>query len=311
MNHLQIFSYSLIALFAFAANSVLCRLALAVEQVDAVSFTAIRLLSAAAVLIILIAIKKPTTFNGMRRYIHYGSRAGAIYLLVYAAGFSFAYLTVSTATGALALFASVQFTMLFKGWLAGHRLNPYELTGILLSLIGFVYFVFPELEKPSLEGCILMIAAGIAWGFYSLIGAKSTQPLEDTLGNFLRLVPISLLGLVVIYLFSDWQISLAGLAYTLGSGILASGLGYSLWYHVLPKLKPSIAAVSQLSVPIWAAFGGVLFVNEGIGLHLAISSGLILGDLPCLSQSFSCPSRKIVTTFAQQYQSVLTGYFCC
>ncbi|WP_199271648.1 DMT family transporter [Paraglaciecola sp. L3A3] len=289
MRSLDTFSYSLIALFAFAANSVLCRLALAVEEVDPISFTAIRLISAAAILFFIVVAKTPSQFNSIR---HYGSRAGAFYLLIYAAGFSFAYLTVSTATGALALFASVQFTMLFKGWLAGHKLNRYELTGILLSLIGFIYFVYPELEKPSIIGCLLMIAAGIAWGFYSLIGAKSTEPLKDTLGNFVRLLPISILCLIAVYIFNDSTISWLGLTYTLGSGILASGLGYSLWYHVLPSLKPSVAAVSQLSVPIWAALGGVLFVNEAIGWHLTLSSGLILGGICIVLLTRTNPPKK-------------------
>jgi drug/metabolite transporter (DMT)-like permease len=276
MNTLNLFGASLLALFAFAANSVLCRLALKVEHVDPANFTAIRLISAAAVLLLILTIKNRIHF---RRTLQLGSRTGAAYLFIYAAGFSYAYMSVSTATGALALFACVQFTMLFKNWLAGNQLATFEKIGVALSLIGFIYFVYPELDNPSLFGCILMAVAGIAWGLYSLIGAKSTQPLLDTAGNFIRLVPISILALVYIYFSANFSISTSGLLYTLGSGIFASGLGYTLWYYVLPQLPSSIAAVSQLSVPIWAAFGGILFVSEPINWHLIMSSTLILGGI--------------------------------
>jgi drug/metabolite transporter (DMT)-like permease len=278
MNTLNLFGASLLALFAFAANSVLCRLALKVEHVDPANFTAIRLISAAAVLLLILTIKNRIHF---RSTLQLGSRTGAVYLFIYAAGFSYAYMSVNTATGALALFACVQFTMLFKNWLAGNQLTTIEIVGIGLSLIGFAYFVYPELDKPSLMGCILMGVAGIAWGLYSLIGAKSTQPLLDTAGNFIRLMPISLLILTYVYVNSEFSISAPGLFYTLGSGIFASGLGYTLWYYVLPQLPSSIAAVSQLSVPIWAALGGIIFVSEPISWHLALSSGLILGGI-CL-----------------------------
>ena len=154
-----------------------------------------------------------------------------------------------------------------------------EYTGILLSLLGFIYFVFPELEKPSLVGCLLMVLAGIAWGIYSLIGAKSIHPLYDTASNFLRLTPIAIIGLLVMYFSFGIDISLNGLLYTFGSGALASGLGYTIWYQVMPELKPSIAAVCQLSVPIWAALGGILLVEEPIDLHIAVSASVILGGI--------------------------------
>ena len=267
---------TLFALFAFAANSVLCRLALNAEQVNPADFTSIRLLSASFILAIIIVIKNKTVIGNINQY---GSHAGALFLFVYAAGFSYAYITLSTATGALILFAAVQFTMLFSGWRAGNKMGYQEYSGILLSLIGFIYFVFPELEKPSLAGCLLMILAGIAWGMYSLNGAKSTNPLYDTASNFIRLAPIAIISLIAMYFNFGIDISLKGLFYTIGSGALASGVGYTIWYQVLPKLKPSIAAVCQLSVPIWAALGGVLLVDEPIDLHLAVSACVILGGI--------------------------------
>jgi drug/metabolite transporter (DMT)-like permease len=267
---------TLFALFAFAANSVLCRLALNTEQVNPADFTSIRLLCAAFVLALIIIIKDKSVLSKINQY---GSHAGALFLFVYAAGFSYAYITLSTATGALILFSAVQFTMLFRGWLVGNKMGYQEYTGIFVSLLGFTYFVFPELEKPSLIGCLLMVLAGIAWGMYSLIGAKSTNPLYDTASNFIRLTPIAIMSLLVMYFSLGIDISSKGLLYTFGSGALASGVGYTIWYQVLPKLKPSIAAVCQLSVPIWAALGGILLVEEPINFHLAVSASVILGGI--------------------------------
>lgn len=276
MNLAKIFLLTLISLYAFAANSVLCRLALNTEQVNPLDFTTIRLLSAALTLALIVAIKSQIK---LRNITQYGSYAGASSLFIYAAGFSYAYVTLSTATGALILFACVQFTMLLRGWLAGAKMRQQESFGIVLSLIGFVYFVYPELQKPSLIGCALMSAAGVSWGIYSLIGAKSKQPLLDTASNFMRLLPIVTIALIWLIMSSGLQMSLAAWFYTICSGALASGVGYAVWYTVLPQLKANIAAVSQLSVPIWAALGGVIFVAEPINLHLAVSSTVILGGI--------------------------------
>jgi drug/metabolite transporter (DMT)-like permease len=276
LNTPQAIILTLVSLFAFAANSVLCRLALSIEQVHPADFTAIRLLSAALTLTFIVAVKNTTN---LRKIAKLGSHTGAIYLFIYAAGFSYAYVTLGTATGALILFACVQFTMLLKGWLAGVKMGKQECGGIVLSLLGFLYFIYPELEKPSLIGCLLMGLAGIAWAMYSLIGARSTQPLLDTASNFVRLLPIVIIALVWIYFTTGLQISLQGWLYTIASGALASGVGYAVWYAVLPHLKPSIAAVSQLSVPIWAALGGVLLVAEPISLHLTLSATVILGGI--------------------------------
>ena len=276
MNTPQVTLLTLLSLFAFAANSVLCRLALNTEQVHPANFTAVRLLSAAITLALILTIKNK---KNLRKMTQFGSFVGATYLFIYAAGFSYAYVSLGTATGALILFACVQFTMLLKGWTAGVKIRMQEFVGISLSLLGFLYFVYPELEKPSLIGCIIMSFAGVAWGMYSLIGAKSIQPLLDTASNFMRLLPVTLIALVWIYFTIGLQVSLQGWLYTIGSGALASGVGYSVWYAVLPHLKPSIAAVSQLSVPIWAALGAVLFIAEPIDFHLALSAGVILGGI--------------------------------
>ncbi|WP_299080127.1 DMT family transporter [uncultured Paraglaciecola sp.] len=276
MNTLPASLLTLLSLFAFAANSVLCRLALSSEQVDPLTFTTLRLLSAALTLTLIIAIKNKKHLISINQF---GSYTGATYLFIYAAGFSYAYVTLGTATGALILFACVQFTMLLKGWLTGVEMSKQETLGISLSLLGFGYFVYPELNQPSLIGCILMSLAGIAWGLYSLNGAKSSQALLDTTSNFLRLLPVVLIGMVWIYFATGFQISLLGWLYTIASGALASGIGYGVWYFVLPHLKPSIAAVSQLSVPIWAALGGLALAAEPIDPHLALSASVILSGI--------------------------------
>jgi drug/metabolite transporter (DMT)-like permease len=277
-----------LALFAFAANSVLCRLAMEVEQVDAVSFTLIRLVSGATMLCLILLFKHTSALIRIRRY---GSRLGALCLLVYAAGFSYAYLTLSTATGALILFSAVQFTMLFKGWLSGHNMTWQQRLGLLLALAGFIYFVSPALQTPSLIGCGVMLIAGCAWGIYSLIGAKSRHPLYDTASNFIGLAPIAIIGLLWVSANSGIQITSQGLLYTLASGALASGLGYSIWYQVLPSLPTNIAAVCQLSVPIWATLGGLLWVNEPIDLHLGISAVAILGGILIVILSKAHPTN--------------------
>lgn len=272
----KLFLFTLIALLAFAANSILCRLALKVERVDPLDFSIIRILSAAIILWLLLVVKNA---HSRKIFTQYGNIKGAASLLIYVLGFSYAYVGLSTATGALILFAAVQFTMLGAAILAGKRLSLLESIGIVMSLLGLAYFVYPELEKPNGLNFIFMIVAGIAWGIYSLVGSRSVSPLLDTSSNFIRLVPLCVLALFTVYLFSDTNITSLGLVYSVASGALASGLGYTLWYMVLPNLDKSVAAVSQLSVPIWAALGGIIFINEGLTWHLMISSCFILGGI--------------------------------
>ena len=269
-------SFTLLALLAFAANSILCRLALSLESLPPLDFTVIRIIAAALTLWLLLLARNKAQLSKITQY---GSTTGAAYLLVYLVGFSFAYVQLGTASGALLLFAAVQFTMLSANRLSGHRLNTLETVGVVISLIGFVYFVFPQLNASDTLSCISMILAGIAWGLYSLTGARSVAPLEDTASNFIRLVPFAFIGMVIIYLQGEFNYSLSGVMYAVLSGALASGLGYALWYLVLPKLPSSLAAVSQLSVPIWAALGGLWLVDEALTLHLILSAALVLGGI--------------------------------
>jgi drug/metabolite transporter (DMT)-like permease len=292
---------SILALLAFAANSVLCRLALDSEQMDAANFTAIRLLSAAAILALLLFGFARLSINKIAAQ---GSWKAAFYLLAYAAGFSYAYVSLPTAAGALILFASVQFTMLAMARFSGKIMTWLENLGFGISIAGLAYFLLPGLlgsenDIGDISGILFMTLAGVGWGFYSLCGAKSAKPMQDTAANFIRLTPVAL----VILLFSSplAESSSQAIGYAIASGALTSGLGYTLWYHVLPKLHTSVAAVCQLSVPIWTGLGGALLVGEALEYHLLISAGIILGGI--LLVIFGRPRIRANTNSARELAS--------
>lgn len=274
MNTPKLVLLTWVALVAFAANSVLCRLALDTEKMDPMSFTGLRLASGAVFLACLLWLKQPSDLKSIA---HFGSYRGALYLLVYAVGFSIAYVSLPTATGALILFAAVQFSMLFLAWLKGHRMSRLEGLGTLISLGSFAYFVLPDLASPNAIGLLVMALAGTAWGLYSRAGAKSSNGLADTTANFIRCLPLALLLLLLF--IPGASLSASGVYYALASGVLASGLGYAIWYQVLPLLDNSIAAVCQLCVPLIAAFGGIVFVTEPLTWHLLFSAAGILGGM--------------------------------
>ena len=259
------------ALFGFAANSLLCRTALGDGSIDAASFTAIRIGSGAAVLA-AITLARGTPLRAAGRW----SSAGALF--AYAAAFSFAYLRLTTATGALILFATVQMTML--GWAVarGERPPALEWIGIALACSGLFALVLPGLAAPDPIGAVLMAGAGIAWGAYSLRGRGATRPLAATADNFLRAVPMAGLLLVALPILGG-TISLFGALLAASSGAIASGLGYSLWYAALPHLAPARAAIVQLSVPVIAAVGGVVVLGESITPRLAGATAAILGGI--------------------------------
>lgn len=255
---------------AFAGNSLLCRAALADARIDAASFTSIRLLSGAVVLWLIVRLRHSLSAGKG----NWGS-AGALF--VYAAGFSFAYVSLPAATGALLLFGAVQATMIGYGLYKGERLGPLQLLGILLAFAGILGLLLPGLSAPPLTASILMLASGTAWGVYSLRGKGAGDPTRVTTGNFLRAVPITL---VLSLVFID-RTSLEGTGVWLAvmSGGLASGIGYILWYAALPHLNATRAATVQLSVPVLAALGGILLLGEPLTLRLALASLAILGGI--------------------------------
>lgn len=262
-----------LAMVAFAANSVLNRVALAAEEADALTYTGVRLASGAVMLVLLL------TWRGhipLRARVG-GSNGGALALLIYAVAFSLAYLELAAGTGALLLFAAVQFGML--GWAIrnGDRPGRFEWVGFGAASVFLVLLLRPGLAAPDLFSAALMVLAGLAWAVYTLLGRGSSQPLVDTGGNFLRCLPVAVL-LVVPGLLSQTT-SLAGWMYAIASGALASGLGYAIWYSVLPALNRSTAAYVQLTVPAIAAAGGVAFVAEPLTARLAMCSAGILGGV--------------------------------
>ncbi|NHO66515.1 DMT family transporter [Aestuariicella hydrocarbonica] len=260
------------ALIAFAANSVLCRLALGEGTIDAAGFTVVRLVSGMLTLGLILQCQRKSP-----RSVSRGSWGSGAMLFLYAIAFSFAYLSLDTGTGALILFGSVQVTMVLLTVLSGHRLIWSEWLGLIMAFTGFVYLILPGVTTPSLLGFCLMAIAGIGWGVYTLRGRGSANPLMDTTYNFLRALPWVLVTLLLAH--DRFSFSSQGLLLALMSGGLASGVGYAIWYTALRELSATQAAVVQLLVPVIAALGGVMFVSEPITLRLTIAGGVILGGI--------------------------------
>ncbi|MDK1030265.1 MAG: DMT family transporter [Anaerolineae bacterium] len=269
---LQTIILTLLAMVAFAANSLLNRFALGQGTLDPASFTTVRLASGAIVLGLIGLFRKEKGWLKQS-----GGWFSAGFLFLYAIAFSFAYLSLNTGTGALILFGSVQVTMILAALYFGERPQILEWTGIILALGGLVYLVFPGLQAPSLLGSTLMTAAGISWGFYTLRGTNSKDPLADTASNFIRTVPF-ILAVSIINIRSI-QLSTNGLIVASISGALTSGVGYTIWYAALRGLSKTRAATVQLSVPILAAWSGVVFLEENITLRLMLAGFLILGGI--------------------------------
>ncbi|GAB2687318.1 DMT family transporter [Aliiglaciecola aliphaticivorans] len=261
------------ALLAFAGNSILCRLALAESSIDATSFTLIRLISGAAMLMLILVVK-----GNSKQVKKSGTWPASLALFIYAAGLSYAYIELDTGVGALILFACVQITMLIISWYYGARLTLVESLGVLVAFAGFIYLVSPGVDSPSIMGVMLMAGAGIAWGYYSIIGSRSSTPLTDTTSNFIRASLICLI-LVPLLLIEASQFETMGVVYALASGMITSGVGYAIWYKVLPHIRSSVAAVLQLSVPAIAAVGGLLLLDELLTAKMLIASGAILGGI--------------------------------
>lgn len=259
------------ALSGFAANSLLCRAALGDRSIDAASFTAIRIGSGAAVLAMLVLARRGSLRGA-------GSWRSSACLFAYAAAFSFAYLELATATGALILFACVQLTMLGWAVVRGNRPRPFEWLGFAIAASGLVVLVLPGLAAPDPLGAILMAIAGIAWGAYTLRGRGAERPLASTADNFVRAVPMAAALLIAIPI-AGGHVTPIGALLAISSGAIASGLGYSLWYAALPHLAATQAAVVQLSVPVIAAAGSAIVLGETVDLRLALASTAILGGI--------------------------------
>lgn len=271
---MRVFLLSSLAMIAFAANSLLARLALVGNGTDPLTYTGLRLLSGALILALLVRLRRGDQAGPLYRS---GTWKQALALFGYALAFSLAYVRLGAAMGALVLFASVQIGMVTRAIVAGDRPGPFEWLGLVLAGGAFVYLVSPGLSAPDALGSALMILAGLCWAAYSLLGRGSAHPLEDTAGNFLRCLPpaLAILGMGLVGQLPQAD----GVTYAIMSGAIASGLGYAVWYGALPALSRTRAAVIQLSVPVIAAVAAIPLLGEASSLRLVIAAVLILGGI--------------------------------
>ena len=257
-------------LIAFASNSVLCRLALAPGLIGAGTFTGVRLLSGAMMLMLLVALRGRATAVQ-------GSWGSAVALFAYAAPFSFAYLRIPAGVGALVLFGTVQATMIGSDLLKGKRLRSTELAGLVLAVAGLTVLTLPGVSAPDPAGVGLMIVAGVAWGIYSLRGRAAIDPLKSTATNFSRSLLFAMpLGIASL---GYETFTLPGVSYAIASGAMASGLGYALWYTALRGLTATQAGIVQLLVPVLAAIGGILLLGESVSVRLLFAGLTILAGV--------------------------------
>jgi drug/metabolite transporter (DMT)-like permease len=259
-----------LVLLPLAANSWFCRAALRDTGIDAASFTSIRLVSGALMLWLLVQLGS----KGRRGV---GNWPSAFALFGYAALFSFAYLSLTAATGALLLFGAVQITMVAAALWRGDRLSALQSAGVVLAFAGLVGLLLPGLSAPPLLGALMMIGAGVSWGVYSIRGKGAGNPTRVTAGNFLRTVPMT--AALSLLMIRDFSIDTAGVGYAVVSGAITSALGYILWYLVLSMVKATTAATVQLSVPVIVAIGGVLLLGEPLTLRLVLASAAVLGGV--------------------------------
>lgn len=262
---------TLLAMLAFAGNSLLTRAAFHLTSIDAASFTSIRLLSGALALWLVVALRRPGAGAGR------GNWLSALALFAYAAGFSYAYLGLTAATGALLLFGTVQVTMIGYGLMVGDRLGRLQWLGFMLAFAGLVGLLMPGLAAPSVPHSTLMLVAGVAWGAYSLRGKGRGDPTRVTTGNFTRALAFTLpLSLLML---DRARLDMSGVGYAIASGALTSGLGYAIWYMALPGLRAATAATVQLSVPVLTALGGILLLGEALSLRLVLAGSAVLGGI--------------------------------
>lgn len=270
MQPIRIVALTALAMLAFAANSLLCRLALAKSHIDPASFTAIRLVSGAIMLSLIVTLRDNQPAG-------HGNWLSALALFIYAAGFSFAYIGLTASTGALLLFGAVQVTMIGVGLRRGERFRLAQTIGFLAAIIGLVLLLLPGLSTPPLASSMMMLAAGGAWGVYSLRAKGAGDATCVTAGNFLRAAPIAVLTYLLMWRQS--HLDHIGLLCALASGAIASGVGYAVWYAALRHLSATTAATLQLSVPIIASLGGMVFLSEHLSSTLFIAAVLMLGGM--------------------------------
>ena len=299
----RILILTVLAMIAFASNSLLCRAALKQTAIDPATFTFVRIFSGAVMLWLILQSQRKlivdirvsqrpvvgrlcetadadsaSDTDALQSAIHRnGNWPSAIALFAYAAGFSFAYVHLSAGTGTLLLFGAVQATMILWGLRTGERLDVLQIVGLIVALTGLVVLVSPGISAPPLIGSVFMLGAGIAWGVYSLRGRTVTDATAATTGNFLRAIPFAVA--VSLVLVARMRFDSLGIIDAVISGAITSGVGYVIWYAALPGLKATSAATVQLSVPVLAAAGGILLLHEPITLRYFIASVAVLGGI--------------------------------
>lgn len=270
---MRIFLLTTITMIAFGANSIFGRVALEGDAIDPSSYSFIRLLSGAIMLAILVGVSSGVS----KKNLNHGNIISALCLFAYAAAFSFSYVNIETGVGALILFACVQAVMIGWALYKGDRPSLFEWIGIVIAFGAFIWLVSPGLEAPDPIAATLMAISGIAWGAYSLRGKSSSDPLKATAGNFLLSVPM---GLVLLFItISSSQVTVYGVILAIASGAITSGMGYALWYKVLPQLTATRASIVQLTVPVVAGIGGLIFLSEPLTFRFVLASALILGGV--------------------------------
>ena len=266
----QLMLLTALAMIAFAANSLLCRVALRGEAIDPVAFTLVRLVSGAMALWLISRLRTKTCTT-------HGNWKGALSLFVYALGFAYAYMQLDTGTGALLLFGAVQMTIVGYGLWRGERLSAPAVAGLLIAFAGLVALLLPGSSAPPLISSMIMIIAGLAWGIYSILGKGASNPLALTTGNFMLAIPA--IVLVALLQADEMHMTLGGFIAALASGTVASGLGYAIWYTVMPRLGSFQAASVQLSVPVLASVGGVILLGESLSLRLVLASCAVIAGI--------------------------------
>ncbi|MGK0248176.1 MAG: drug/metabolite transporter (DMT)-like permease [Oleispira sp.] len=273
---MRLFVFTSMALLAFAANSLLCRMALVDDAIEPLPFTLIRIMSGALLLALLIRPNKNEIQQMLDVSGHKTSWLSAISLSVYAFAFSWAYVAMDTGMGALILFATIQIVLNIVAQYLGAKTNVLTLLGIIIAFTGLVVLLLPGQSAPEFSQAVIMMVAGLGWAGFVFLGRNSQQPLTEVAIAFRW----SLLWCLPLVFFVDWQgSSLKGIMLASVSGTLASGLGYALWYKVLPQLGLQNAAQAQLVVPVLALIMGVLFLSEQLSLTLLLACSLILAGI--------------------------------
>ncbi|SHG54683.1 DMT family transporter [Cognatishimia maritima] len=271
---MHLFLLTVLTMIAFAANSVLNRMAIVDGDMDAVAFAVVRVLAGAVMLAVVVLVRRQSfDFTVLRRPV------GVVALLVYLFGFSFAYLELPSGVGALLLFGMVQITMFAAALRDRDAIPALRWAGTAIAFLGLCWMLWPQPDaKTPVVAMAAMLLAGVGWGVYSLVGKRAGDPTQATAINFILAAPVAALSLLVWPV--EWSgVSASGVWLAIASGAVTSGLGYSLWYAIVPRLGSTRAAVAQLTVPVIATLGGALWLSEVVTLQLAIATALVLGGV--------------------------------